>query len=381
MPFEMTIRERLEAAVTLQPCDRVPVGFPLSWFAGRHAGITMARFVDDLDASVAAVRQTFEDLGSIDMTSLFLSPVGGGLFMPIQQKLPGRDLPPDSIMQYHEWEVMKPEEYDILISRGWTEYCREYILPRIQPEFCGPAGEAALKKRQDAVAAAGEKSRAYYKDKALIFTDSYMVMPPFETLSMARSFGPFLLDFIKRPQKVLAAMDVMMAESLEQAKAHMKTTPHLFGNTAISRSAATFISPVYFQKFVFPYVQQIVDLYVRKNLIMIFHLDQNWLPFLPLFMALPEGKYILQLDGMTDMFEAKKIVGKRMAIMGDVPARLLKLGTPHDVEQYCRKLIDTVGKGSGFILSCGCDLPVDAKFENVKAMVDTAKNYLPPSSP
>jgi hypothetical protein len=39
--------------------------------------------------------------------------------------------------------------------------------------------------------------------------------------------------------------------------------------------------------------------------------------------------------------------------MGDVPARLLKLGTPQEVAQYCRKLIDIAGKGSGFILSSG----------------------------
>ncbi len=374
----MTVKERLEAAVALEPVDRTPVGFPLSWFAGRHAGITMAKFATDLEANVAAVRKTFEDLGGVDMMSLFLSPVGAGLALPIKQRIPGRDLPPDSIIQYLEQEVMTPDEYDIVISKGWTYYNKEYILPRIQPEFCGPVGEADFKKKQEENNRAGEKSRAYYRDKTLIFTDSYMVMPPFETLSMARSFGPFLMDLIRRPDKVIAAMDVMMAESLEQVKSMMKTTPRIFGNTAISRSAATFISPAYFKKFVFPYVQQLVDLYVAKNLIMIFHLDQNFLPFLPLFMTLPEGKYIIQLDGLTDIFEAKKVIGSRMCIMGDVPARLLKLGTTQTVEQYCRKLIDIVGKGSGFILSCGCDLPVDAKFENVKAMVDTAKNYQPP---
>ena len=373
----MTVMERLEATVALKPVDRTAVGFPLSWFAGRYAGLTMAKFCTDLDANVAAVRKTFEDLGGIDMLSLFLSPIGAGLAMPIKQKIPGRDLPPDSIIQYHEQEIMPPDEYDIVIKKGWNYYNKEYILPRIQPEFCGPEGEAAFKKLQEANARAGEKSRAYYKDKALIFTDSYMLMPPFESLSMARSFGPFLLDLIRRPEKVLAAMDVMLAESLEQAKTMMKTTPRMFGNTAISRSAATFISPAYFKKFVFPYLQKIIDLYVEKNLTMIFHLDQNWLPFLPLIMTLPEGRYIIQLDGLTDIFEAKKIVGSRMAIMGDVPARLLKLGTPKDVEKYCKQLIDVIGEGGGFILSCGCDLPVDAKFENVKAMVDTARNYVP----
>ena len=178
-------------------------------------------------------------------------------------------------------------------------------------------------------------------------------MPPFEILSMARSFGPFLLDLIRRPDKVIAAMDVMMAETLDTVSSQLKTSKYLFGNTPISRSASTFISPKHFEKFVLPYIKKIADVYMAADLCMVFHLDQNWLKFLPYFRELPEGKYIVELDGCTDIFEAKKILGDRMCLMGDVPARLLKLGTVREVEQYCHKLIDVVGKGSGFILSSG----------------------------
>jgi len=66
-----------------------------------------------------------------------------------------------------------------------------------------------------------------------------------------------------------------------------------------------------------------------------------------------------------------------MCIMGDVPASLLSIGTTEDVVAYCEKLIDIVGKDGGFILSTGCECPIDAKFDNVKAMIDTPKNYLP----
>jgi uroporphyrinogen-III decarboxylase len=40
-----------------------------------------------------------------------------------------------------------------------------------------------------------------------------------------------------------------------------------------------------------------------------------------------------------------------------------------EVRAYCRRLISEVGP-SGFILSSGCDVPIDAKYENVKAMVE-----------
>jgi uroporphyrinogen-III decarboxylase len=58
-----------------------------------------------------------------------------------------------------------------------------------------------------------------------------------------------------------------------------------------------------------------------------------------------------------------------MAIMGDVPPGLLATGTPEEVTAYCRKLIDIVGEGGGFILNSGCETPINSKPENVAAMV------------
>jgi uroporphyrinogen-III decarboxylase len=350
----MTPQERFWAAVNLQPCDRVPVGMPLSWFAARHAGITMAEFANNCEANAAAAYKAYRDLGEFDVVSFFnFSPVAMGTAMPMKQKFPGRELPPDSIVQYHEQEIMKADEYDIVISKGWDYYDREYIRPRTHPEFTGPEGEKYLKNKQQEAGRTSEKALPMFSEKSIVFTSGVMAMPPFENLSMARSFSAFLLDLYRRPDKVTAAMEVMMAESAAAVTSQIKASKKTFGNTAISRSAGTFISPKLFEKYVFPYVKELADIYMAADLTMIFHLDQDWLKFLPYFRELPEGRYVLELDGLTDIFEAKKIIGDRMCLMGDVPARLFKLGTEREVEQYCRKLIDMVGKGSGFILSCG----------------------------
>jgi uroporphyrinogen-III decarboxylase len=53
---------------------------------------------------------------------------------------------------------------------------------------------------------------------------------------------------------------------------------------------------------------------------------------------------------------------------------MLKLTTPDEVKAYCKKLIDTVGKGGGFIMGNGAFFD-EAKPENVKAMVDFTKEY------
>ena len=100
--------------------------------------------------------------------------------------------------------------------------------------------------------------------------------------------------------------------------------------------------------------------------------DANWNRDLERLREFPKAKCILSLDSKTDIFLAKKVLGDHMCIMGDVPPALLSLGTPGEVTAYCKRLINEVGPG-GFILSSGCDVPFDAKYENVKAMVESVQ--------
>ncbi|WP_245692730.1 uroporphyrinogen decarboxylase family protein [Sporomusa acidovorans] len=79
---------------------------------------------------------------------------------------------------------------------------------------------------------------------------------------------------------------------------------------------------------------------------------------------------MIETDGATNIYKIKEILGDRMCIKGDVPAALFTLGTPEDVYHYCTKLIKDMG--TGFILASGCAVPVNAKVENVKAMIAAA---------
>jgi uroporphyrinogen-III decarboxylase len=63
-----------------------------------------------------------------------------------------------------------------------------------------------------------------------------------------------------------------------------------------------------------------------------------------------------------------------MCIMGNVPSSILQTGSPDEVREYCRKLIDAVGKDGGFILSPRSSID-EAKPENIKAMIDFTKEY------
>ncbi len=88
---------------------------------------------------------------------------------------------------------------------------------------------------------------------------------------------------------------------------------------------------------------------------------------------LPKGKTLWMFD-TTDMAKAKAALGDTACIMGNVPSSMLNLGTAKEVKEYSKKLIDVAGKGGGFILSNGAFFD-QAKAENVKAVVEAAKEY------
>jgi uroporphyrinogen-III decarboxylase len=76
----------------------------------------------------------------------------------------------------------------------------------------------------------------------------------------------------------------------------------------------------------------------------------------------------------SDMTKTKKTLGTVACLAGNVPSDLFKLGTTQQVKDYVKNLIDTAGKGGGYIVCNGAFFD-EAKPENVKAMVDFAKEY------
>ena len=88
---------------------------------------------------------------------------------------------------------------------------------------------------------------------------------------------------------------------------------------------------------------------------------------------LPKGRTVWLFDH-TDMSRAKETLGNVACIAGNVPLSLLGTGTPDDVKAYCKKLIDVVGKGGGFIMDSSTTID-DAKPENVRAMIDFTQEY------
>ena len=98
-----------------------------------------------------------------------------------------------------------------------------------------------------------------------------------------------------------------------------------------------------------------------------------WDERLEYWLEIPKGKATLSFE-RTDMVKAKQVLGDHHCIRGGVPSSLLEVGSPSEVDEFCKNLIEDCGKGGGFIM--GPTSSIDgAKPANIKAMIDAAEKY------
>jgi uroporphyrinogen decarboxylase len=76
-----------------------------------------------------------------------------------------------------------------------------------------------------------------------------------------------------------------------------------------------------------------------------------------------------------DVFEIKRRYGSELTFYGGISIqRTLPFGTPAQVRDEVRRLLDEVGEQGGYIASPSHDIPGDARPENVAAMIEVLQN-------
>ena len=80
--------------------------------------------------------------------------------------------------------------------------------------------------------------------------------------------------------------------------------------------------------------------------------------------------------GDCNLAELKRLYGNRIVLKGNLHTTDLMLyGSLDEVVSACKKCIDDAAAGGGFILSTGDQTPRDTPFENIFAVVETARTY------
>jgi len=364
--------ERLYAAISHKKTDRISCAPMIESYASRFSDISNSVFFHDKEKALSAFTEIKNTYPVWDVQrSIYFIHYGEyqdkiGL---LKCKRPGIELPADYEYQIDEYETMSREDYQIILNKGYKAYIETFFskVYDSSKEEIELAEQKALDLHRLEIDNAISHEQIFLYGAHIYFPISYF--------SNLRSFPEFIRDMYKVPELLCEAISIAIDASIEEAINMVRKTgiPRVF--IGINRISSQFFSYSAFEKFVWPFIERFVLQLVKRDITPILHLDSDWTKNLSYFQTLPKHKIIIELDGSTDIFLAKKLLGNRICLLGDVSASLFTLGTPLQIEQYCKTLLNEIGHDGGFILGSGCTLPHNARHENVAAFFNTLTQY------
>jgi len=399
---------RIKDAIQLKKLpDRVPVTIIPSMWPVFYSGMTVQEAMYDYDkTSKAFIKFILDFEPDTHMGSAQFGP--GKFFEILDYRLyawPGHGVSPEHSYQCLEGEYMKADEYDALIDDPSSFFSNVY-LPRVfgalEPfqmlpflpgilEIYGvafnfipyglPPVQAALKALMDAGAEALKWAGAVGGVDGELATLGFpqilggFTKAPFDTIGdTLRGTKGIMVDMYRQPDKLLQALDAITPHMIQMGvgAAQMMGRPIIF--MPLHKGADGFLSDEQFKKFYWPTFRKVMLGLIEGGCVPFPAAEGGYNSRLKIVQDIPKGKTLWMMIDQTDMVRAKEILGKNACLLGNMPSSMLNLGTPQDVKDHAKKLIDTAGKGGGFIMSNGAFFD-HAKPENVKAMVDFTKEY------
>ncbi|MFC2021235.1 uroporphyrinogen decarboxylase family protein, partial [Chloroflexota bacterium] len=201
--------------------------------------------------------------------------------------------------------------------------------------------------------------------------------PPMDILSCRlRGMRGYFADVFNQPDKVLAACEAILKWQLARTKpADPKEEgyPKRVDNGCPHYGSDEFMNRKQFETFVWPTWKRALQGNIDKGYSPSPHIEGKCDERTDYFLELPKGKFSLGFREV-DMERMKATLGGHCCLIGGIPAPLLAVGSVQEVDEYCEKLIKVLGKGGGYILSCNAGVE-DAKPENLKAVIESAKKY------
>lgn len=359
--------DRIMAAVALESVDMAPVVSGNAAFNAAACEVKLSDYINDMELNCTCNIEGFKKSGNIDGVQLRLSTpyVLPGMWLS-EIRVPGRDLPDNELWQVLEKELITDEDYDKILENGWDEWHNDFMVNRLG----NPAKETVKMTEYAPIA----KKR--FREAEIPCIKEGNIFSPFEMLCGGRSLAKFLVDdLLEQPDKIEEVFKIIHKSNMDKYTKQFESENKPFGVWVGGwRGTPGILSPAMFDRFAWPYFRELVDLCLNYNVLPIMHLDSSWDRGLEKFREFPTGKCIMALDGKTDMKLAKETVGDKMCIMGDVPAEMLAFSKKEEVYDYVTNLLKTMGP-TGYIVCSGCDVPYNAKLENVQMMAQARDDF------
>jgi uroporphyrinogen decarboxylase len=197
---------------------------------------------------------------------------------------------------------------------------------------------------------------------------------PMDLSAQLRGLTELMMDIALEEQVELihALLDYSRRVATRYAYALIECGGH---STSIGEPIAgpDLLSPKHYIKYPWKHEQRMVSELKDKGIILHNHICGNTIPIVDEFIA--TGAQVLEVDHKTDPAKIKDATRHKTCLLGNIDTGLLANGTPDEVDQACKGLIEVWMPDSGFILGPGCALGTKTPADNIHALVESAKKY------
>jgi len=339
----MTGKERILAAIQGKETDKIPVMLHNFMVVAREAGLTMEQFRNDPKVMAMAYIQSVEkyhyDGILIDIDTVTLAGACGV----------NVDFPVDDPARSHKGNLESYDQLDKLVYPDLSSY--KYSAIWLE-------ATRLLKK--------------HFGDEILIRGNCDQA--PFSLASMIRGTENWMLDFYMTDENlILELLEYCTRVSIQFIELMAQTGADMVSN-GDSPAGPDMIPPDLYEKYALPYEKRVVDAAHEKGLPYVLHICGNTELILPQMME--SGADGLELDYATDVHKTFEYMRDKTCLFGNVdPSGILALGTPEDVRSTTKELLDVFSRTNNFVLNSGCALPPTTPEANIRAFIQTARDY------
>ncbi|TKG94598.1 hypothetical protein EYV94_11660 [Puteibacter caeruleilacunae] len=336
--------ERIKAALNGQPTDTTPIMLHNFMMAAREAGVSMNQYRNDpqiiADVFKKAIDTYQYDGILVDIDTVTLA---GALGVPV-------DFPESEPARSHEGLISSIEEVNQLKPVLIKDY--RYI---------------------DIWLEAVRKLKEYFKDD--VFIRGNCDQAPFSLASMIRGTQDWLMNlYMTQDTTLLHQLLEYCTEATTQFINLMAETGCDMVSNGDSPAGPDMVPPEIYETYALPYEQKVIDAAHANNLPYTLHICGN--TDLILERMVKSGADAFELDYKTDINAIKSVCKDRITFIGNIdPSGIIAMGTPQQVEEKTIQLLEAFADSNRFILNAGCAIPTSTPGENLKTMIDCARNF------
>ena len=402
---------RVEAAIALKEPDRVPMMPSAALFPMLNAGYTVAEVIYDtsLEKMTRSIVKYLEEFDPDCGLGTGTNYAGEGPILELERPknmrwagMPGDIIDKNSIQQFIEYPVLLDDEFDEFFS-DHTGWMLRKEIPRnsglLEPfsklfqsgrfsarTLAAQVSTPEFRSMLEDLWKINELTQEYRKNAEKLNKTVYeMGYPVFRLGGAAVPFDMYsdflrgtilsLQDLYDYPEVIERYIEENIGPMLENIR-KMGSRPEMRGKhvfMALHKGIDGFMGDEHYKKYYWRHLQMIIEEIIKADMVPYIFCEGKYNTRLDCLTEVTPGKVFYHFEDV-DMAVAKAKLKDIACIAGSFNTNLLQFGTPEQVRDEAKRLLDICAPGGGFIFATGSGLS-HVKKENVEAMFETVREF------